>query len=98
MEDETPFFISELAALTRNPVIWPLLKNLVFVSKNDTGFFADNCLVTADGECSPKSGHFRPYLLILSICITVAYGTVFSNACLRKRYVNPLSRCSVNCM
>lgn len=51
MEDETPFFISELAALTRNPVIWPLLKNLVFVSKDDTGFFADNCLVTADGEC-----------------------------------------------
>lgn len=51
MEDETPFYISELAALTRNPVIWPLLKNLVFVSKNDTGFFADNCLVTADGEC-----------------------------------------------
>ena len=38
MEDETPFFISELAALTRNPVIWPLLKNLVFVGKDDTGF------------------------------------------------------------
>lgn len=54
MEDGVPFFISELAGLTRNPVIWPLLKNLVFVSKDDTGFFNDNCLVTPDGECIAK--------------------------------------------
>ncbi|WP_455640992.1 DUF5724 domain-containing protein [Parabacteroides sp.] len=51
MEDGVPFFISELVVLTRNPVIWPLLRNLVFVSKDDTGFFNDNCLVTPDGEC-----------------------------------------------
>ncbi|MBC5633037.1 DUF4132 domain-containing protein [Parabacteroides hominis] len=51
MEDETPFYISELETLTHNPVIWPLLRNLVFVSKDDTGFYLDKNLVTPDGEC-----------------------------------------------
>lgn len=54
MEDETPFYISELEALTRNPVIWPLLRNLVFVSKDDIGFYLDNNLVSPDGECIPQ--------------------------------------------
>lgn len=52
MEDETSFYIRELDELTRNPVVWPLLKNLVFVSDTDTGFFADRKLVTPDGKTS----------------------------------------------
>lgn len=51
MEDETPFFAAELEALKRNPVIWPLLQHLVFVGKDDTGFFDHNSLITPDGEC-----------------------------------------------
>lgn len=54
MEDETPFYISELETLTHNPVIWPLLRNLVFVGKDDTGFYLDKNLVTPDGECIPQ--------------------------------------------
>lgn len=61
MEDRNPFYIRELAALTRNPVIRPLLKSLVFVkngqagAETDTGFFAGDGLVTADGEFLPQS-------------------------------------------
>lgn len=56
MEDATPFYIRELSVLTRNPVIWPLLKSLVFVKHPeagagaDAGFFTEGGLVTADGE------------------------------------------------
>lgn len=54
MEDATPFFVSELEGLKRNPVIWPLLKNLVFVSNEDVGFFLDGNMVTPDGEFLPQ--------------------------------------------
>lgn len=54
MEDESPFFASELEALKRNPVIWPLLHNLVFVGKDGTGFFDRCSLITPDGECIPQ--------------------------------------------
>lgn len=55
MEDRTPFYIRELTALSQNPVVWPLLKYLVFISEEDTGFFADGGLVTADGEFFPQA-------------------------------------------
>lgn len=55
MEDRTPFYIRELTALSQNPVVWPLLKHLVFISETDTGFFADGGLVTADGEFFPQA-------------------------------------------
>lgn len=54
MEDETPFYISELETLTHNPVIWPLLRNLVFVGNEGIGFYLDKSLVTPDGECIPQ--------------------------------------------
>lgn len=54
MEDETYFLIRELHLLTHNPVVWPLLKNLVFVSKEDTGFFDNNSLVSPDGTGIPQ--------------------------------------------
>lgn len=61
MEDGNPFYIRELTALTRNPVIWPLLRSLVFVKAVEaadevaTGFFTDGGLVTADGEFLAQS-------------------------------------------
>ncbi len=51
MEDETPFLIKDLEELTQNPVVWPLLRNLVFVTtKGETGFYREKALVTPDGE------------------------------------------------
>ncbi|MDH6303628.1 hypothetical protein M2459_000438 [Parabacteroides sp. PF5-5] len=51
MEDETFFLIKELEELTQNPVVWPLLKHLIFVNKKgEAGFYHDKSLVTADGE------------------------------------------------
>ena len=51
MEDETPFLIKELEELTQNPVVWPLLRDLIFVTvKEETGFYRDMSLITPDGE------------------------------------------------
>lgn len=50
MEDEQTFFIYELSRLTHNPVVWPLLRPLVFVSQEQVGFFTEGGLVTPDGE------------------------------------------------
>lgn len=55
MEDETPFLISELEELTGNPVVWPLLRHLVFVTKKgETGFYNEKALITPDGEVQPQ--------------------------------------------
>ena len=51
MEDCTRFEESELHKLMRNPVIWPLLKNLIFICNGQTGFYANSELMTADGTC-----------------------------------------------
>ena len=58
MEDRTEFLASELEALQSNPVVWPLVRELVFVSGNDLGFFADMKLTSAEGKAvklSPDS-------------------------------------------
>ena len=51
MEDCTRFEENELRKLMKNPVIWPLLRNLVFTSNGRTGFYTDSLLITADGIC-----------------------------------------------
>lgn len=53
MEDCTRFEENELRKLMKNPVIWPLLRNLVFTSNGRTGFYTDGLLITADGICLP---------------------------------------------
>ena len=53
MEDCTRFKENELRKLMKNPVIWPLLRNLVFTSNGRTGFYTDGLLITADGICLP---------------------------------------------
>lgn len=53
MEDCTRFEENELRKLMQNPIIWPLLKNLVFTSSGQIGFYADGQLITADGTCLP---------------------------------------------
>ena len=53
MEDCTRFEESELRKLMQNPVIWPLLKHLVFICNGQTGFYTDGLLVTANAVCLP---------------------------------------------
>ena len=38
MEDQTVFYADEVVSLTTNPVVWPLVRNLVFVAGERTGF------------------------------------------------------------
>lgn len=54
MEDGTTFEEQELHRLMQNPVIWPLLKNLVFTDSNNTriGFYDDGALFSADSLSS----------------------------------------------
>ena len=55
MEDRTTFEEQELHRLMQNPVIWPLLKNLVFVCNDNTrmGFYSEGTLTDADGIIHP---------------------------------------------
>lgn len=55
MEDRILFEENELRKLMKHPVIWPLLKHLVFISNGKTGFYTDGLLITADNICLPLS-------------------------------------------
>ncbi len=50
MEDCTTFTFGELSALSAHPVVYPMLKNLVLVSRDAVGFLADGGLVNDGGE------------------------------------------------
>lgn len=55
MEDRTVFYIKELDELTRNPIVWPLLKQLIFITNDGiTGFYSDHALITSEGEVMPQ--------------------------------------------
>lgn len=55
MEDGTTFLIRELDELTRNPIVWPLLKRLVFITDDGmTGFYGERSLITFDEETIPQ--------------------------------------------
>ena len=53
MEDGTRFKENELRKLMQNPVIWPLLKHIVFICNGQIGFYTDGLLMTANGICLP---------------------------------------------
>lgn len=59
MEDGTTFEEQELHRLMQNPVIWPLLKKLVFTDSNNTriGFYADSTLFGAESLSSPLASN-----------------------------------------
>ena len=50
MEDRTAFTAEELSTLSRNPVIYPLIRELVFVCGKSIGLFDSMKLITADGK------------------------------------------------
>ncbi|MDR1645918.1 MAG: DUF4132 domain-containing protein [Tannerellaceae bacterium] len=57
MEEQTPFLASELNAFRKNPLLWPLLKRIVFITDQDeTGFYTENGLLAPDGNlCTPNA-------------------------------------------
>lgn len=50
MEGEERFTASELGALSKHPIIYPLIKSLVFKSRDSLGYFENGGLVGADGQ------------------------------------------------
>ncbi|MDR1402894.1 MAG: DUF5724 domain-containing protein, partial [Tannerellaceae bacterium] len=51
MEDGTVFYREELDELAQNLIVWPLLKELVFIAEDGTtGFYHNRALITFDGE------------------------------------------------
>ncbi len=50
MENSTIFLAEEITALCTNPIIAPLLKNLVFIHEKSTGYFSDNTLINPMNE------------------------------------------------
>ncbi|MDR0748336.1 MAG: DUF4132 domain-containing protein, partial [Tannerellaceae bacterium] len=55
MEDKTVLYIKELDELARNPIVWPLIRQLVFVTNDGiTGFYTNYTLVTSEGERFPQ--------------------------------------------
>ncbi len=53
MENSTVFLASELTMLQQNPVLKPLLENIVFIHEKNIGYFANNSLIDIFGEKFP---------------------------------------------
>lgn len=46
MENSTLFLANEITLLNQNPILKPLLQNLVFIHNDDIGYFQDNNLIS----------------------------------------------------
>jgi hypothetical protein len=54
MEEGAAFLISELAAFRRNPLLWPRLKHLVFITQEgETGFYCEEGLRIGEAQPLP---------------------------------------------
>ncbi len=53
MEDSVAFTMSELSSLSLHPVVYPMIRNLVFVSGDIVGFPREGGLVNSEGEHQP---------------------------------------------
>ena len=63
MDERIPFRISELQAFRKNPLVWPWLKSLVFITKEGTmGFYTGEGLQEAEGELIPQTPSTEVYL------------------------------------
>lgn len=56
MKDKMQFSLTELKKLEKHPAIWPLLKDLVFISGEAIGFFSDGVLLSPTGQHIELSG------------------------------------------
>lgn len=50
MEDATVFYVYEIENLTKNPIVYPLIKNLVMESNGTFGYYKDKKLVSFDNK------------------------------------------------
>lgn len=64
MENSTTFLVSELTMLCHNPILKPLLNNLIFIHEQSIGYFHDNSLIdtqkkqtTLDDTSSVRIAH-----------------------------------------
>ncbi len=94
MEDCTRFEENELRKLMKNPVIWPLLRNLVFTSNGRTGFYTDGLLITADGICLPLTPKEELRIAHPTDLYAVATGMLIRSSCLTKLSASLSSRYS----
>ena len=46
MENSTLFLADEITLLNQNPILKPLLQNLVFIHDDDIGYFQNNSLIS----------------------------------------------------
>ncbi len=53
MEDSVAFTMCELSSLSLHPVVYPMIRNLVFVSGDIVGFPREGGLVNSEGEHQP---------------------------------------------
>lgn len=51
MEYGVEMMVSEIRNLQKNPVIWSILKDLVYLCDKQTGFLNETTLINADGTC-----------------------------------------------
>lgn len=81
MEDEIEFTAEEIDILKDNPVVYPIIKDLLFMHNEDIGFIVDKQLVNYDGIVKPlkktdnvkvahpfniyKNGHWSEYQKLL---------------------------------
>ncbi|HWQ78271.1 MAG TPA: DUF4132 domain-containing protein [Anaerovoracaceae bacterium] len=56
MVTEDHFTVRELSKLEQNPVIAPLIKNLIFLSDTEHGYWKNGALVSFDGTAAALSG------------------------------------------
>lgn len=57
MEDSTTFTFGELSALSAHPVVYPMLKHLVLISRDIVGFLAEKGLADDTGAVHPLDMH-----------------------------------------
>ncbi|MDR2811010.1 MAG: DUF4132 domain-containing protein [Tannerellaceae bacterium] len=63
MEERIPFLISELHAFRKNPLVWPWLKSLVFITQEGCmGFYSDEGLQTTEEAVLPQIPSAEVYI------------------------------------
>ncbi|MDR2388375.1 MAG: DUF4132 domain-containing protein [Tannerellaceae bacterium] len=63
LDERTPFGISELQAFRKNPLVWPWLKTLVFITpQGNQGLYTEGGLQTPDGKLLAQDPSGEVYL------------------------------------
>ena len=96
MEDCTHFEENELRKLMQNPVIWPLLKHLVFICNGQTGFYTDGLLITVNAVCLPLKPKDELRIAHPTDLYTSGDWHAYQNSCSINQSANLSNRYSAN--